>query len=77
MKESQNDDKVKVIANDIVKKMKIKDPGYFSRFEAVYSGDHLKVDTALKAGGKLMTKVVKEEKLKSSPNIDGAGTVSV
>lgn len=71
----RKDDKVKTVANNIMNKMKNKEPKYFFEFErAVYSGDHLKVDTALKEGGKLLTKVIEEEEMKKPVTIEGAGT---
>ena len=70
----QKDDRVKTVADDIMKKMKNKDPNYFLEFEkAVYSGDHLKVDTSLKEGGKLLTEVIEEEEMEPVI-IEGAGT---
>ncbi|MCS1352294.1 sporulation delaying protein family toxin [Mechercharimyces sp. CAU 1602] len=71
----KNDGNNVAVADDIMARMKEKDPKVFVNLEkAVYSGSHVKVNKALKKSGELLAQVIEQENGKAHQEIEGAGT---
>ncbi|WP_052659487.1 sporulation delaying protein family toxin [Bacillus alveayuensis] len=61
-----NKKEVKQIANILISGIKKSDPNYFNELkEAVYSGEHLKIQAALNKGGELLSKQLENKNVKN------------
>ncbi|MGP3610970.1 sporulation delaying protein family toxin [Anoxybacteroides rupiense] len=61
-----NKKEVKQIANILISGIKKSDPNYFNELkEAVYSGEHLKIQASLNKGGELLSKQLENKNVKN------------